>query len=450
MESLQMRVIRQRMVQDCGFACLAMVAAQLSRPVRPEVLVSLLPPEAWARGLSMEQMCELARHIGISATTVRCSAGALRRLPAPGIAHWRQNHYVAIERQDRRGVTFIDPSYGRGFVTWDQLADQFSGYYMTFRLVDEPSDELIGAERLYDEFLRRSPIAIALRNARSSFLEHIGVVAASYGIAVVCVATAVISALKHHTGSGLMAASIVLLAGLLGLLRRTTIERRLQSACLDSALTIATGCSAEPFWSEPHTGRPPMESLQWLTGLTYDSRQGLMHLMQAVACMGLVFTADVLMSEWSAAMTLVTFATILAIDAVARFRDEHPDDNRHVQRIMKELILKGNVKPTAATRPEMPSPIRRAAFYAYTLLPLIALWASSRIMQQSGSFVELLTPVTIICVSVWWVSAKAYAWCLIVIAGSADELRFRSLMAALKSQSSRTVTHMMNNGYAMS
>jgi len=115
---------------DCGLAALAMVSLRLDAPVSVEELrtkVTLGP-----QGLTLQQLQQLATHVGLACRAVRVSADRLGQVSLPAIAHLRDGHYVVLHELGTAGVVVADPA--SGLVTWhlDFLSRCWSGALVLF------------------------------------------------------------------------------------------------------------------------------------------------------------------------------------------------------------------------------------------------------------------------------------------------------------------------------
>ncbi len=99
---------------DCGLAALAMVARSRGRPTTVEELRGRAAPGP--RGLSLQQLRELAGAVGLPGQAVRVSAQRLGLVSLPAIAHLRDGHYVVLYQVGPGGVVVGDPA--AGVVTW--------------------------------------------------------------------------------------------------------------------------------------------------------------------------------------------------------------------------------------------------------------------------------------------------------------------------------------------
>ena len=127
-----MKPILQKSLNDCGLACLAMIAAHHGLPFGYQVLLSLAPPDIWVRGLSMRTLRDIAEQMGLEVEAVRCDAQQMEALKFPVIIHTTDNHYVVVEKVLAGSFVVIDPRYGRGRLSAAEFAEVYSGMCLHF------------------------------------------------------------------------------------------------------------------------------------------------------------------------------------------------------------------------------------------------------------------------------------------------------------------------------
>ncbi|WP_174801377.1 NHLP family bacteriocin export ABC transporter peptidase/permease/ATPase subunit [Martelella limonii] len=123
--------ILQMEAVECGAACLAMVLAYHGRWVplerlRVECGVSRNGSNAW-------NVMEAARRFGCEAKGFKAGLGKLRDLRLPAIIFWRFNHFVVLEKIDRKGAQINDPAQGRQHISWAEMDRNFTGIAITIQ-----------------------------------------------------------------------------------------------------------------------------------------------------------------------------------------------------------------------------------------------------------------------------------------------------------------------------
>ena len=107
----KIKVIMQHDSMDCGVACLAMICAYYGKDYSLERLRKLCG--ATTEGVSMLSISETAEAVGLHTVTGRISEEQLIKVPLPCILHWKQNHFVILQRVSRNKYYIIDPAKGR-------------------------------------------------------------------------------------------------------------------------------------------------------------------------------------------------------------------------------------------------------------------------------------------------------------------------------------------------
>ena len=127
--------IPQLEAADCGAACLAMVAGYHGRVVELEAARQAVGS---ARGgVSAFDLVEAGRRFGLIGRGVSLEIDEIKLLPRGAILHWGFDHFVVLDRVERRGVRVIDPAAGTRLVSWQRLGEEFTGVALTF----EPGDD---------------------------------------------------------------------------------------------------------------------------------------------------------------------------------------------------------------------------------------------------------------------------------------------------------------------
>lgn len=107
-----MKLILQHDAMQCGIACLSMVFNHYGKDYSIEFLEQYA--QADAEGMSLLGLAQAAEKLGLHAVCGRSNIAALKSAPLPAILHWRQNHYVVLDKISRGGKRFrvFDPGIG--------------------------------------------------------------------------------------------------------------------------------------------------------------------------------------------------------------------------------------------------------------------------------------------------------------------------------------------------
>ena len=111
---------RQLDAMDCGSTCLRMIAAYYGRRYRQDTLRELSNVDV--DGVSLMGISDAAEAIGMHSLGVKVSYEKfLDDLPLPCIAHWRQNHFIVVEKVNKKNVWIADPAAGKVKITKEEF-----------------------------------------------------------------------------------------------------------------------------------------------------------------------------------------------------------------------------------------------------------------------------------------------------------------------------------------
>lgn len=145
-----MKSILQSESNECGLACLAMVANyfgyKISLPdLRRKFSISL-------RGADVTKIVRHAAEINLSARALRVDLDEIEKLKLPSILHWNLNHFVVLKKirimfSGKRKFVLLDPAVGEVAVTEEQFSAKFSGVALEF-IPTEKFEKRIVSKRL--------------------------------------------------------------------------------------------------------------------------------------------------------------------------------------------------------------------------------------------------------------------------------------------------------------
>ena len=107
-----MKLVLQHDAMQCGIACLSMVFNHYGKDYSIEFLEQYA--QADAEGMSLLGLTQAAEKLGLHAVCGRSNIATLKSMPLPAVLHWRQNHYVVLDKISRGGKRFrvFDPGIG--------------------------------------------------------------------------------------------------------------------------------------------------------------------------------------------------------------------------------------------------------------------------------------------------------------------------------------------------
>lgn len=118
-------VLLQSEATECGLACLAMVANFWGHQIdlaglRRRFSLSL-------KGATLQGLITMAQALGLQARPLKLDMHELPALKLPCLLHWDMNHFVVLQRVDRRRLVVHDPAVGRRELPLDEAARHFTG-----------------------------------------------------------------------------------------------------------------------------------------------------------------------------------------------------------------------------------------------------------------------------------------------------------------------------------
>jgi len=127
--------VQQTSAADCGAACVAMVLAYHGKELPLDEVRQATG--AGREGTDALTILNTAEHFGLRSRGLQVEdLDDLRYLSRGTVLHWGFQHFVILERIDRKGAVIVDPATGRRHVGWDQLDTSFTGVALSF----EPSE----------------------------------------------------------------------------------------------------------------------------------------------------------------------------------------------------------------------------------------------------------------------------------------------------------------------
>jgi ATP-binding cassette subfamily B protein RaxB len=126
---LNVRIIYQNEVAECGYACLAMVLSHLGRATEVRELSVFRPISS--NGLSLMDLYDVAVEFGLAVQAYRFDAGAdLHSIARGSILHFGGAHFVVFDKCGRGYVQVIDPASGKRRISIDTFVASVSGYLL--------------------------------------------------------------------------------------------------------------------------------------------------------------------------------------------------------------------------------------------------------------------------------------------------------------------------------
>lgn len=127
---MNVRVIYQNEVAECGYACLAMVLSHLGRATEVRELSAYKPISA--NGLSLMDLYDVAVDFGLAVQAYRFDPSHLSEVKKGSILHFGGAHFVVFEKVSRGYISILDPATGRRRVSMDTFRSAISGFLLEF------------------------------------------------------------------------------------------------------------------------------------------------------------------------------------------------------------------------------------------------------------------------------------------------------------------------------
>jgi ABC-type bacteriocin transporter len=127
-------IILQRDASDCGPAVLAMMAAWHGKRISIARFRELAGTDR--HGTTLAGLIRAAQDVGFEARAVRVTRHAFQDVPAPVIAHWRENnrsHFVVVSGTFGNRVDVADPAIGRRRLMNDEFHRHWTGVLLILK-----------------------------------------------------------------------------------------------------------------------------------------------------------------------------------------------------------------------------------------------------------------------------------------------------------------------------
>ena len=132
---MKIPVMIQMQSGENGATALCMMLGYFRRYVPMEELREVCVSSR--NGSSPADIARAAAHYGLEASVENTDAGRLRELKFPLMIQWKRRYYAIIRSISNDIVTVIDPANGSYKLTFDKLAQLFTGTVITFRRTED-------------------------------------------------------------------------------------------------------------------------------------------------------------------------------------------------------------------------------------------------------------------------------------------------------------------------
>lgn len=123
-------LILQSEVNECGLACLAMIAGYHGKHIDIGTLRNRF--RMGAAGASVQHLLQAAGGLQLQGRPLKLALSELDQLALPVVLHWDLDHFVVLQRVQRHRVTIHDPAIGIRTYTRVELDRHFTGIAIEF------------------------------------------------------------------------------------------------------------------------------------------------------------------------------------------------------------------------------------------------------------------------------------------------------------------------------
>lgn len=118
-------VVLQNETNECGLACLVMVACH--HGYRTDLASLRQRSPGTARGARLSDLVQTASQLDLAARPVKTDLAELGKLRLPAILHWDFDHYVVLTRAGPRYLEVHDPGKGKRRLSPDDVSKHYTG-----------------------------------------------------------------------------------------------------------------------------------------------------------------------------------------------------------------------------------------------------------------------------------------------------------------------------------
>lgn len=117
--------VEQLQQTECGLCCVAMILRYYKSYESLSTLRNLM--EAGRDGLRLSEVKELLDKLNFNSKAYKTTVEGLLMIDSPCILHWNDNHFVVLEKTNKKYFYIVDPAMGRKRVTYDEVVRSFTG-----------------------------------------------------------------------------------------------------------------------------------------------------------------------------------------------------------------------------------------------------------------------------------------------------------------------------------
>jgi ATP-binding cassette subfamily B protein RaxB len=121
----RLRIILQSEANECGLACVAMVANFYRYELDLTGIRRRFPTSL--KGATLASIMKVAEKLGLGTRALKLELDDLVKLRVPCILHWNFNHFVVLKEVSSKCITVYDPAFGSRCLSWSEVSNAFTG-----------------------------------------------------------------------------------------------------------------------------------------------------------------------------------------------------------------------------------------------------------------------------------------------------------------------------------
>ncbi|PFJ06661.1 ABC transporter [Bacillus cereus] len=126
--------VEQLQQTECGLCCAAMILRYYKSYESLSTLRNLM--EVGRDGLRLDQIKYLLEKVGFDSKAFKTPVQGLLEIGKPCILYWENNHFVVLEKTNKKYCYIVDPAVGRKKMTHTEVMEKFSGIV----LIPQPNE----------------------------------------------------------------------------------------------------------------------------------------------------------------------------------------------------------------------------------------------------------------------------------------------------------------------
>lgn len=125
----KIKQIPQLIQTECGLCCIAMISRYYESYITLNDLREYLDPGR--DGVDIRSIHKLLLNLNYDSKVYRVKGEGIRNLNLPCILYWKNNHFVVLEKINKKRIVIVDPALGRINLTEEEFQKNFSNIVIT-------------------------------------------------------------------------------------------------------------------------------------------------------------------------------------------------------------------------------------------------------------------------------------------------------------------------------